>query len=38
MPRTALRAIEDVAAADAEARRLAQEEVGSQSLRAAVAR
>ena len=38
MPRVALRAIEDVAAADGEARRLAQEEVGRQSQRMAVAR
>jgi 1-deoxy-D-xylulose-5-phosphate reductoisomerase len=38
MPRITLRTIEDVLAADQEARRLAQEEVGSQSRRAAVAR
>ena len=38
MPRIALRAIEDVIAADGEARRLAREEVGSHSQRAAVAR
>jgi 1-deoxy-D-xylulose-5-phosphate reductoisomerase len=38
MPPVTLRTIEDVIAADAEARRLAQEEVGSYSQRAAVAR
>ena len=38
MPRVTLRVIEDVAAADGEARRLAQEEVGRQSQRMAVAR
>jgi 1-deoxy-D-xylulose-5-phosphate reductoisomerase len=38
MPRVRLGAIEDVAAADGEARRLAQEEVGRQSQRMAVAR
>lgn len=38
MPRVTLRVIEDVIAADQEARRLAQEEVGRQSQRAAVAR
>jgi 1-deoxy-D-xylulose-5-phosphate reductoisomerase len=38
MPRLALRVIEDVAAADGEARRLAQEEIGRQSQRMAVAR
>jgi 1-deoxy-D-xylulose-5-phosphate reductoisomerase len=38
MPRITLRAIEDVLAADQEARRLAQEAVGQQSQRAAVAR
>jgi 1-deoxy-D-xylulose-5-phosphate reductoisomerase len=38
MPRATLRVIEDVAAADGEARRLAQEEVGRQSQRMAVAR
>jgi 1-deoxy-D-xylulose-5-phosphate reductoisomerase len=38
MPRVELRAIEDVAAADGEARRLAQEEVSRQSERAAAAR
>jgi 1-deoxy-D-xylulose-5-phosphate reductoisomerase len=37
MPRFTLRAIEDVIAADGEARRLAQEEVGRQSAHAAVA-
>jgi 1-deoxy-D-xylulose-5-phosphate reductoisomerase len=37
MPRIAFRAIEDVLAADQEARRLAQEEVGQQGPRAAVA-
>jgi 1-deoxy-D-xylulose-5-phosphate reductoisomerase len=38
MPRIKLRSIEDVIAADGEARRLAREEVGEQSPRAAVAR
>jgi 1-deoxy-D-xylulose-5-phosphate reductoisomerase len=38
MPRLTLRVIEDVAAADGEARRLALEEVGRQSHRVAVAR
>jgi 1-deoxy-D-xylulose-5-phosphate reductoisomerase len=38
MPRITLRSIEDVIAADGEARRLAREEVGEQSQRAAVAR
>jgi 1-deoxy-D-xylulose-5-phosphate reductoisomerase len=38
MPRLTLRVIEDVAAADGEARRLAQEEIGRQSQRMAVAR
>jgi len=38
MPRITLGVIEDVAAADGEARRLAQEEVGRQSQRMAVAR
>jgi 1-deoxy-D-xylulose-5-phosphate reductoisomerase len=38
MPRSALRVIEDVAAADGEARRLAEEEVRRQSQRMAVAR
>jgi len=38
MPRSALRLIEDVAAADGEARRLAQEEVGRETQRMAVAR
>jgi 1-deoxy-D-xylulose-5-phosphate reductoisomerase len=38
MPRSALRLIEDVAAADGEARRLAQEEVERQTQRMAVAR
>ena len=35
MPRLTLRVIEDVAAADGEARRLAQEEIGRQSQRMA---
>ena len=38
MPRITLRSIEDVIAADGEARRLAEVEVGQQSQRAAVAR
>jgi 1-deoxy-D-xylulose-5-phosphate reductoisomerase len=38
MPRMTLRTMEDVLAADREARRLAQEEIGRQSQRAAVAR
>jgi len=38
MPRITLRVIEDVAAADGEARRLAQEEVGRQNQHMAVAR